>query len=145
MTHSHTHLRAEELHVFWIPAIPSLPMEYKIINNSWEDLGRLVGGYIELIHPELELLPCGCSAAMIVNDQGMIYRLPPNIRATTLYPHGEVVGDVVILGEGLIKNGGSEPEMDFVSLPPEFHYWKGPGHPYPDPQEAWPVDPGNKS
>lgn len=140
MTELHTHSRADELHVFWIPAIASLPMEYKIINNSWEDLGRLVGGYIELIHPSMPELPCTCTAAMIVNDQGMVYRLPPNPRASLVYPHTQVVGDVVILGEGLVKNGEDEPEMDFVSLPSEFHDWRGPGHDYPPPNKQWKID-----
>lgn len=129
--------------MFLVPADVDQPMELKVIRNNWQNLGQLVGGYIEVIHPaQMPPLECGCLVTMVVNEEGMIHTLPRNPRATRALPKLSrmVLGDAVFVAEGLVstrENGERVNEMDFLSLPPEFHDWQGPGTPYPSPSQPW--------
>ena len=60
-----------------------------------ETLQTAVGGYIEVIH-----LKNGQD--MIVNEEGLLHKLPVNLKATRLagYP---IVGDAVLLAKGELR------------------------------------------
>ena len=70
-----------------------------------ESLGRTVGGYIEIVHPQ-GLQPPYC---MIVNEEGLLKKLPLNRAGSLLYGtqfHGSpIVGDIVIMAEGWTPEG----------------------------------------
>jgi hypothetical protein len=87
--------------VLFIPCDLSMGMEVRMIEHKrLEDMQRLVGGYIQL----LSLLEP--AAQMYINEDGKVYRLPVNDRATTiLWGHNPVyagrdfvVGDAFIIG-----------------------------------------------
>jgi hypothetical protein len=81
--------------------------------------------------------------SMVVHEEGYLYNLPPNPRATSVFIE-PLVGDVFFVGEGLVRHNG-ETEIDLFSLPPEFNHWEGPGKPYPVSAQPWSVDEENKS
>ena len=70
-----------------------------------ESLGAVVGGCIEIVHPQ-GLKPPYC---MIVNDEGLLKKLPLNRAGSLLYGtqfHGSpIVGDIVIMAEGWTPEG----------------------------------------
>lgn len=77
-----------------------------------ESLGAVVGGYIEIVHPQgLQSPYC-----MIVNEEGYLKGLPLNRAGSLLYGtqfHGSpIVGDVVIMAEGWTPEG-----PDIVGIP----------------------------
>lgn len=77
----------------------------------YKTVGKVVGGYIELVHPRGLSEPL----CMIVNDEGTIQQLPPNLLGCMLYgtvQHGwPICGDIVIMEDGY-RNG----ERDIVGL-----------------------------
>lgn len=79
-----------------------------------ESLGRAVGGYIEIVHPQGLNQPY----CMIVNDEGLLKKLPLNRAGSLLYGtqfHGSpIVGDIVIMAEGWTPEG-----RDIVGIPEE--------------------------
>lgn len=143
---SHYHSHTDELHVFLIPADQSMKMELKVVKNHWEDLVKLVDGYLEIVRPpDMPELNCGCMVSMVVNEDGRLHGSPVNPRASLLYPLApSIVGDVILVGEGLVRiDRDGDEELDMFSLPPEFHHWMGPGHGYPTPAQPWVIDPSN--
>lgn len=137
---THTHPRRSEFNIFWIPADPDIPMQLKIIGADWQSMSRFVDGYIEVISQvHLPELYCGCSMVMVVNEEGLLKKLPENLRATALIPPDKVnmtdsiVGDVFLVGCGQITPDHPEddPEVDFFTLPSALRRWEGPGHPLP--------------
>lgn len=71
----------------------------------YETVGAAVGGYIEHVKP-MGLKPPFC---MIVNEEGLLRRLPLNPIASTLYGmelHGQpIVGTAVIMKDGFTSEG----------------------------------------
>lgn len=125
------HTKPEEVGVFWIPADSDIPMQYKIIRNHWQEMGRLVKGYMEIVRTEfMPELRCGCRMVMVVNEDGHSKGLEQNIRAQIYYPFNAIVGDVFLIGEGPVR-GEDGVGVDFFGLPPEFNDWEGPGNPIP--------------
>jgi Domain of unknown function (DUF3846) len=131
----HPHAHTDELAILKIAADETVPVEYKIIKNRWQSFKQVVGGYVTYVQggmtPEL---PCGCPMAMIMDEEGLVKKLLRNDRASTFHPHLNgaqgIFGTVFLVGVGPVKNG-SEEDVDFFSLPPNFHEWEGPGHPIP--------------
>ena len=80
----------------------------------YQTIGKDVGGYIEVVHPKGLPEPF----IMIVNEEGLLQQLPPNLFGCMLYgtdQHGSpIVGNFVIMKEG-IRYG----EPDIVGLDPE--------------------------
>lgn len=72
-----------------------------------KSLGAVVGGYIELVHPQ-GLQPPYC---MIVNEEGLLKDLPLNRAGSLLYGtqfHGSpIVGDIVIMAERWTRMAGT--------------------------------------
>jgi len=58
-----------------------------------KDMQSWVGGYIERV-PFNETAPC---KTMLVNEDGLGKNLPVNVRASSYYDHGPIVGDVALL------------------------------------------------
>lgn len=77
-----------------------------------KSLGAVVGGYIELVHPQGLNRPY----CMVVNEEGLIHELPLNRAGSLLYGtqfHGSpIVGDIVIMTEGWTPEG-----WDIVGIP----------------------------
>lgn len=68
---------------------------------SWEELNKIVDGYIETAHLSRELV-------MVLNEEGKIHKLPFNELATELYrnsisTHDYIVGDVLVCNKNQIK------------------------------------------
>lgn len=83
-------------------------------NPAHESIGKVVGGWIEIVHPKrLDTPYC-----MVVNEEGLLMDLPLNLYGSYLYCtelHGNpIVGDIVILKEGWIHG-----ERDFDGLSDE--------------------------
>lgn len=135
------HDKPTEYGVFWVPADTDQKMEYKIIGTNFHELGKLVGGYIEVVRTAaMPDLKCGCQMVMVVNEEGRLRGLPQNPRAEIYYPHGPIVGDVFLIGEGPVRYDEDEIEPDFFGLPPEFNEWDGPGNPIPNQlKQPWDV------
>lgn len=53
-----------------------------------EELQKIVGGYIELVN-----LPY--DGVMVVNEEGLLYNLPYNLKASN-YANRPIVGDVLV-------------------------------------------------
>jgi len=64
------------------------PMETRIV-SSLEDIQKLVGGWVELVHFEQS-----DSTSILVNEEGRLQSLPRNIH------HPAFVGDVVVAPSG---------------------------------------------
>lgn len=79
---------------------------------AYETIGKAVGGWIELVHPQ-GLQPPYC---MIVNEEGLLKDLPLNRAGSLLYGtqfHGSpIVGDIVIMAEKWAPEG-----RDIVGIP----------------------------
>lgn len=135
MNNTHTHPKTEDLAVYCIPADSDTRMSLGVIHNQYQSLQNMVKGYIEIVRTEyMPELSCGCRIVMVVNEEGRLKGLEQNIRAGVYYPHAPIVGDAILVGEGLVKSPwDEEAEPDFFSLPPEFNHWEGPGHPIPTP------------
>ena len=75
------------------------------------ELGEVVGGWIEHAHPRL-LPPPYC---MIVNEEGLLLKLPLNLIGSAMYgtaTHGyPIVGNIILL-----KDGCRDGEPDIVGL-----------------------------
>ena len=87
--------------------ITPLPMTVQLIeiDDELEVYQKLVHGYIEIVHA-VSLRPY--SAAMVVNEEGVLLDLPCNPLATVLY--GDyIAGDAVLVGT-------SGPDFTDVSL-----------------------------
>lgn len=61
-----------------------------------DELQSVVGGYIEIIHLD-------DGRIMVVNEEGKLYHLPVNTKATILYGYGIIVGDVLICSNNEIR------------------------------------------
>lgn len=71
----------------------------------YQTVGEVVGGYIEHVSPRLLDDPF----CMIVNEEGLLNKLPVNIVGSFLYEtlaHGwPIVGTIVIMKDGLTDEG----------------------------------------
>jgi hypothetical protein len=67
--------------------IPTEPKNSKEFTLT--ELQEIVGGYIELVN-------LGNNQYMVVNEDGILQNLPLNHKATRLYGHSTIVGDVLI-------------------------------------------------
>jgi hypothetical protein len=65
-----------------------------------EELQKLVGGYIEMV--SVPYLEDQGDYVVIVNEEGLVRRLPLNYNMQTLFG-GILYGDVVIMERGLLK------------------------------------------
>ena len=83
-------------------------ISYAIIGeDTLHGMQELVGGYIEIVHPIYLRRPY----VMIVNEEGLLRDLPINNTGSLFYG-GPIVGNVLILKEGLNEDG----EPDLLSL-----------------------------
>lgn len=77
----------------------------------YKSAGAEVGGLIEIVHPKY--LPE--EFCMVVNEEGLLQKLPLNLLGSVLYgtlEHGHpIVGNIVIFREGFINE-----EYDFVDM-----------------------------
>lgn len=129
----HLHTRKDELAMFWIPADTDIPMQMKMIGNAYQNVKRMIGGWVERISTEfMPDLYCGCSMIMLVDEDARAKQLEHNVRASIYYPPG-ILGDVLLVGEG--PERATDPEEDWVmgwfSLPQTLNEWDGPGNPLP--------------
>lgn len=80
-------------------------------NPAHESIGKVVGGWIEIVHPKRLNAPY----CMVVNEEGLWEHLLLNLYGSYLYGTdlhcNPIVGDIVILKEGWV-NG----ERDFTGL-----------------------------
>ena len=83
------------------PGEPGMEM---MIENSLKELQRIVGGYIQVIQPMQHL-------AVIVNEEGKLMDLPPNI----FYGGDLLVGTIIFVG----VDG-----EDFTDVPITWDMWK---------------------
>lgn len=71
----------------------------------YKTIGAVVGGYIEVVHPRGLKAPY----CMIVNEEGLLKRLPLNAAGSAWYgtmDHGHpIVGDIVIMKESEGEDG----------------------------------------
>lgn len=71
----------------------------------YQTVGETVGGYIEIVHPQGLAAPL----VMIVNDEGLLRKLPMNMVGSLLYgthTHGHpIVGNIVIMKTGWTCEG----------------------------------------
>lgn len=65
--------------------------ETKMVEANLETYQSLVGGYIEVV-------PVGNENLMVVNEEGLIHRLPHNQKASTLSGRN-IVGDVFLIAQ----------------------------------------------
>ena len=83
-----------------------LKMQVKDFDQPlYETIGKEVGGWIEIVHPEgLDYPLC-----FVCNEEGLIHHLPLNIFGSVLYgthKHGSpVVGNIVVMREGMTEDG----------------------------------------
>lgn len=134
MTLSHFHtkgeaqLEGEQYRGLLIPADPGDKIRMVQAKPGWQGLAAAVGAhYIERVYTRImPELPCSCHCVMIVDEMGLLSNKRKNPRATKWYPFGlGIAGDVMVLGEGRVRDQGSE-EMDFISLPLEVNEsWEG--------------------
>lgn len=134
----HVHTRGDEYRVFWIPADVDIPMEMKVIATDWRSMASLVGGYIEVLRSDsIPELYCGCHMVMVVNEEGRLHALPENHRASILANKPRpILGDVFVIGEGMVDIPDEGQDVDFFSLPPALVDWAGPGSPLPAQPES---------
>lgn len=75
----------------------------------YKTIGEDVGGYIEIVHPEMLFAPY----VMVVNEEGLLQDLRLNLLGSKLYGtprHGyAIVGNVVFMKEGINEDG--EPDI----------------------------------
>jgi len=129
---THPHRSDGCYRVFHIPADPQREMKYLEVANNLESLKKLVGGWLEMVRSDhIPELRCGCRMVMVVNENGKLDSLMPNTRVMSYYPWDIIRGDVFLIGEGPVKDSDGFEDIDFFSLPPEFHNWSGPEHGYP--------------
>jgi len=81
---------------------PNTPAETSEVGNDYETSKRLVGGYIECV--TLDNGVC-----MVCNEEGKIYKLPPN-----LYLRKNKVGMDVVVGSVFFCS--DTPDGEFASL-----------------------------
>jgi hypothetical protein len=127
----HLHTRTDELHVFFIPADTDCRMGMRVIGRGLSAMQKVVGGYIQEVNsPLLPELYCGCPMVIIADEEGKLKQKPHNLRASILLMGDHFVGDVFLVGQGLV---GKKPdrEVDYFSLPQILNEWEGPGNPLP--------------
>lgn len=61
-----------------------------------EELNEIVGGYIEV-------LTLNDDQIMVINEEGKVYGLPLNLKATDMYGLDFIVGDVLVCEESEVK------------------------------------------
>ena len=80
----------------------------------YQTVGKAVDGYIEIVHP----VGLESPYVMIVNEEGLLKKLPMNITGSILYGtfvHGSpIVGNIVIMKEAWTDEG-----LDIVGIPEE--------------------------
>lgn len=108
-----------------IPHDITRPMETVDIDKGWQAMASAIGGeYIERVRigdhtkePSVRFE----DAVLIVDETGMLKRLPVNLRAALLYgfsKHGQpIFGDALIVGEGFTFDSEEGPGTDFCDLP----------------------------
>jgi hypothetical protein len=90
-------------------------------NPVYKSLGEVVGGYIDVVRPKgaIEAHLLKRNMCFVCNEEGKLQNLPVNNVGTylyniyngTLFMRDVIVGNIVILKEGMTPEG-----MDFVSL-----------------------------
>lgn len=140
----HPHIHADELLAFLIPADPEEQMELVVLANSLDALTkRLSARQVYMVDEDLGLpaLECGCPLSMVLNADNNLdeHGLLPNMRASLFLTGsgGMFYGDVLMVGRGMVQYPDGRVDVDFVSLTPQFHDWRGPGHPVPTPDLPW--------
>lgn len=91
------------------PADPNEEEELVVVEDGYEPLKTIVGGWIEIVKTQ-HLYDQGI--VMIVNEEGLLHGLPVNRRAMeqSQYP-GPIVGDVAFVGWSY------DPDADWVDYP----------------------------
>lgn len=82
----------------------------------YEEIGEVVGGYIEVVHP----VHLGAPMCLVVNEEGLLENLDLNLFGSILYgmaEHGQpILGDVVIAKEGWTPEGPDFVPFEDVEL-----------------------------
>lgn len=138
----HPHPHGDELRVFLIPAEQERGMELIVLPNRRDALSRqLSATQLWVMNEDLGLpaLDCGCPLSMALNYESTLdkHNLTPNLRASLFLTDGYVFGDVLMVGQGIVQYADGRTDVDFISLTPEFHDWRGPGHPVPVKKMPW--------
>lgn len=138
----HPHPYTDELHVFYIPAEQDQKMELIVVPNSRDALThRLSATLLYTMDEDLGLpaLSCSCPLSMVLNHDGLLseHELVPNLRASLFLTDGYVFGDVLMVGQGIVQYDNGTTDVDFISLTPEFHDWRGAGFSVPSPRMPW--------
>lgn len=128
MAKPHSHRRTEDGMIWWVPADPARPPEFKATSFKFPELGTFVDGYIEIVRsPHLPKLECGCGLVMVVNEEGLLMRLPQNSFGSLLYAGPTpICGDIFLAAEGPVvysENPDDDPEPDLFGLPSSLGTW----------------------
>lgn len=98
--------------VFMLPADGSMKAIPAAIPDKLEVLQEYVKGAIEIV--TLDRNPDGSSLVMIVNDCGLIWGLPINLIASTLY-HGYKEAKTPICGNAIVCTADAEGELQDIA------------------------------
>lgn len=119
----HTHKKTNFINVLRVPADANAPIRIKTLINNWQSIVGCLDGYFQAIpSSQLPILPCGCPMVMLVDEDGQLKRLPVNERVMHLYPE-PLVGDVLLVGEGLVSDPCLNVVVGWISLPSSYHRW----------------------
>lgn len=98
--------------VFKLPADGSLKAIPDEIPDNLTQLQHYVDGYIEIV--TLDRHPDGTRTVMIVNDSGLIWGLPVNPIATSLY-QGYTEAETPICGNAILCTADDEGELQNIA------------------------------
>lgn len=112
------HINGEMIRGIKIPADDSQPITHVDIPIQYPKLKEFLGGWVERVHTAtMPVMECGCHTVLIVDEEGVMKRLPQNRRATIYYQFAYgILGDAYLVGEGLVTSDDGFPDLDFVGL-----------------------------
>lgn len=98
-----------------IPADPAQPIRVEDIEDNFEALGAVVGGFLEAVGAQ------AIAAGMYINEEGKIHGLARNDRATlvanvsrSIRSTDYIAGDAVLLG--LCDDEGNDTDLPLASI-----------------------------
>jgi len=117
MIPDHVHQKTALIDVVAVPVRGDAPPQFTQIGNRLSVFQRLVGGPIEIVRRDWPRMECGCRVVLVCNEEGLLRKLPPNPRLSpVLHSLPPLVGDVFLVGEGLVDSEEDGTEMDFLSI-----------------------------
>ena len=111
---------------FKIPVDDRTPITEEELPETWEGFTELLGGYMEIVHiPRwAKRLGLAWQPVMIVDEEGLLKKLPFNRRATALYTDFYFGVNMIAGGAYLLA---LQPNGDFAPIPPDFEPTQVPG------------------